>query len=273
MKITAADVAKLRKMTGAGMMDCKKALEEAKGDFDRAQEILREKGKQVSAKRSDRTASEGVVVAKVVDGSKAYMTCLACETDFVAKNDDFSKRAEDILDVAIKGDFDNLEELLAAKLGDLTVEEAVTETSGQTGEKVELPFYDKIEAAQCVVYVHNNNKIGAIVGFNKELPEDVAYDVAMQVAAMAPISISEEDCPEDIVERERNIGREQARQEGRPDNLLDKIADGKLRRFFADNTLLNQSFVKDPKQTVAAYLKAADKDATVVAFKRFSLND
>ncbi len=273
MEIKAADVAKLRKMTGAGMMDCKKALEEANGDYDRAQEIIREKGKLVSAKRADRTATEGVVVAKVVNGNKAYMTCLACETDFVAKNDDFSKSAEEILEVAIANDAANMDALMAAKVGNITVADVVTEKSGQTGEKVELPYYGKIEAQMCVVYIHSNKKLGAMIGFNKEISHEVAYDVAMQAAAMAPISISENDVPADIIEKERHIGREQARQEGKPEAMLDKIAEGKLRKFFSESTLLNQSFVKDPKKTVGAYIKEADKDATVVAYQRFSLND
>lgn len=272
MQITAADVAKLRKMTGAGMMDCKNALAEANGDFDRAQEIIREKGKLVSAKRADRTATEGVVVAKTI-GNKAYMLCLACETDFVAKNDDFGKSATEILDTAIAIDASTMDELLGAKVGGVTVADAITEKSGQTGEKVELPFYGKIEAPMVITYVHSNKKLGAMVGFNKEIPHDNAYDVVMQAAAMAPVSISEKDVPAEIIERERSIGREQARLEGKPENMLDKIAEGKLQKFFKESTLLNQAFVKDPKVSVGAYVKSIDKDATVVAFQRFSLND
>jgi elongation factor Ts len=272
MEIKAADVAKLRKMTGAGMMDCKNALIEANGDFDRAQEIIREKGKLVSAKRADRTATEGVVVAKVI-GNKAYMLCLACETDFVAKNADFGASANAMLEAAIAVDANTMEEVLAAKMGDVTIADAVTEKSGQTGEKVELPYYGKIEAPMCISYVHSNKKLGALIGFNKEIPHDAAYDVAMQAAAMAPVSISEHDCPPDVIERERHIGREQARLDGKPENMLDKIAEGKLRKFFSEYTLLNQSFVKDPKMTVDAYIKSVDKEATVVAYQRFSLND
>ncbi|MDL2320052.1 translation elongation factor Ts [Alistipes sp. OttesenSCG-928-B03] len=272
MEIKAADVAKLRKMTGAGMMDCKNALQEANGDFERAQEIIREKGKLVSAKRSDRDATEGVVVAKVI-GNKAYMLCLACETDFVAKNEDFGKSANEILEVAIATDANTMEELLAAKMGGVTVAEAVTEKSGQTGEKVELPYYGKIEAPMVVSYVHSNKKLGAVIGFNKEIAHETAYDVAMQAAAMAPVSISEKDVPADIVEKERQIGREQARLDGKPENMLDQIAEGKLKKFFKDSTLLNQAFVKDPKLSVDGYIKSVDKDATVVAYQRFSLND
>ena len=272
MEIKVADIAKLRKMTGAGMMDCKSALQDANGDFDRAQEIIREKGKLVASKRADRTATEGVVVAKVV-GNKAYMLCLACETDFVAKNEEFSASADAMLEAAIAADANNMDELLAVKMGDRTVGDAVTEKSGQTGEKVELPYYGKIEAPMCMIYVHSNRKLGALVGFNKEVSHEVAYDVTMQAAAMAPVSISEADCPAEIIEREKSIGREQARLDGKPEAMLDKIAEGKLRKFFSDSTLLCQAFVKDPKQTVGGYIKSADKDATVIAYQRFSLND
>lgn len=272
MEIKAADVAKLRKMTGAGMMDCKKALAEANGDYDKAQDIIREKGKLVASKRADRTATEGVVVAKVV-GQKAYLLCLACETDFVAKNAEFSASANAILDVAVANDAADLDTLFACKMSDRTVADIVTEKSGQTGEKVELPYYAKIEAPMCVYYVHNNNKLGALIGFNKEISAEVAHDVAMQATAMAPVSISPDDCPAEVVEKERHIGREQARLDGKPEAMLDKIAEGKLNKFFADSTLLSQAFVKNPKQTISAYIKEAASDATVVAYKRFSLND
>lgn len=272
MNITAADVAKLRKMTGAGMMDCKKALTEANGDFTRAQEIIREKGKLVSSKRADRTATEGVVTAKVVDG-KAYMLCLACETDFVAKNADFTNTANEILEIAIAADCKDMESLLAQKYGDVTVADAVTEKSGQTGEKVELPYYGRIEAPCCASYIHINNKLGAIIGFSGEVSAEVGKDIAMQATAMAPISIDKDDCPAEVVERERAIGREQARLEGKPEAMLDKIADGKLNKFFAENTLLNQAFVKEGKKTVRQYLDEHAKGINVVAYQRFSLND
>ena len=272
MEIKAADVAKLRKMTGAGMMDCKNALQEANGDFDRAQEIIREKGKLIASKRADRSATEGCVVAKVV-GDKAYMLCLACETDFVSKNADFVASANSLFDIAIKNDAADLDALNAVKEGGRTVAEIVTEKSGQTGEKVELAYYAKIEAPQCVVYVHINNKLGAMVGFNVAAPEDVAKDVVMQAAAMAPVSISEEDCAPEVIEKERQIGREQARLDGKPENMLDKIAEGKVKKFLAESTLLNQALVKDNKMTVGAFIKKANPAATVIAYKRFSLND
>lgn len=272
MEIKAADVAKLRAMTGAGMMDCKKALVEANGDFERAQDIIREKGKLVAAKRADRTATEGVVASKVV-GQKGYMICLACETDFVAKNSEFIHSANEILDIAVEADAADLDALNAYVKGGKTVAEIVTEKSGQTGEKVELAFYGKIEAPMCVTYIHMNNKLGTLVGFNKEIDAEVAKDVAMQAAAMAPLSIDKDDCDPKVIEHERTIGREQARQEGKPEAMLDKIAEGKVNKFLNENTLLNQALVKNNKLTVRAYIQGADKDATVVAYKRFSLND
>ena len=273
IEIKAADVAKLRKMTGAGMMDCKKALQEAEGDYARAQDIIREKGKLVANKRADRTATEGVVVTHVA-GTKGYMVCLACETDFVAKNADFGASAKAILDIAVKNDVPDMETLLATKNeAGTTVADLVTEKSGQTGEKVELPFYARVEAPYIAQYVHINNKLGTLIGFNKEVPYEVAHDVAMQATAMAPVSIDASDCPAEIIAKEREIGREQARLDGKPEAMLDKIAEGKVNKFLKENTLLNQSLVKNPKLTVGQFIKEADKEATVVAYKRFSLND
>ena len=195
MEIKAADVMKLRKMTGAGMMDCKNALIEAEGDFARAQDIIREKGKLVVAKRADRTATEGVVVTKIV-GQKAYLLCLACETDFVAQNAEYTASANAMLEVAVKNDAADRDALMASKNDEgHTVEEMVTEKSGQTGEKIELAYYARIEAPYCAAYVHFNKKLGTILGFNKEVPAEVAHTVAMQATAMAPVSISEADCP------------------------------------------------------------------------------
>ena len=222
MEIKAADVAKLRKMTGAGMMDCKKALIEAEGDYAKAQDIIREKGKLVAAKRADRSATEGVVVSKIV-GGKGYMLCLACETDFVAKNSEFSATANEILEIAVKADTVDLEALKAVSVeAGRTVADKVTEKSGQTGEKVELVYYAKIEAPMCVTYIHTNHKLGVLVGFNKEIAMETAKDVAMQAAAMAPIAIDRGDCDPAVVEKEREIGREQARLDGKPEAMLDK---------------------------------------------------
>lgn len=271
-EVKLADIAQLRKLTMAGMMDCKKALEEANGDMDRAIEIIREKGKLVASKRADRTSTEGVVVARVV-GAKAYMLCLACETDFVAKNEEFTKTANEILEVAIKNDSADMDTLLATKVGERTVADLVAEKSGQTGEKVELPFYGRIEAPCCAEYVHINKKLGSLVGFNKVIPAEVAHDVAMQATAMAPVSIDENDCPKDVLAKELEIGREQARLDGKPENMLDKIAEGKVKKFLKESTLWNQEFVKNPKVTIGQHVLAADKDAKIVSYIRFSLND
>ena len=276
MEIKAADVMTLRKMTGAGMMDCKKALIEAEGDFERAKDIIREKGKLVVSKRADRTATEGVVVSKIV-GEKAYLLCLACETDFVAANSEFSASAEAILELAVKNDVADQQALMAVKNDEgRTVEEIVTEKSGQTGEKVELAYYGRIEAPYCNAYVHFNKKLGTILGFNKEVPAEVAHTVAMQATAMAPISIDENDCPAEVVEKEKAIAMEQMKQDpknaNKPDAILEKIAEGKMRKFFEENTLLNQLVVGE-KKTIADFIKEADKEATVVAYKRFALGN
>ena len=274
MEIKAADVMKLRKMTGAGMMDCKKALQEAEGDFERAKDIIREKGKLVVSKRADRSASEGVVVTKIV-GQKAYLLCLACETDFVAQNSEFSASANQILEIAVANDAADVEALKAIKNAEgITVEEMVTEKSGQTGEKVELAYYGRIEAPYCNAYVHFNKKLGTILGFNKEVSEEVAHAIAMQATAMAPISIDENDCPAEVVEKEKAIALEMMKQDpknaNKPDAILAKIAEGKMRKFFEENTLLNQALVGE-KISIREYLQQADKEATVVAYKRFAL--
>ena len=276
MEIKAADVMKLRKMTGAGMMDCKKALAEAEGDFERAKDIIREKGKLVVSKRSDRTASEGVVVTKIV-GQKAYILCLACETDFVAQNSEFSASANQILEIAVANDAADVEALKAIKNAEgITVEEMVTEKSGQTGEKIELAYYARIEAPYCHAYVHFNKKLGTILGFNKEVSEEVAHTVAMQATAMAPISIDVADCPAEVVEHERKIAIEAMKQDpknaNKPEAILEKIAEGKMRKFFEENTLLNQCVVGE-KESIAEFIHKADKEATVIAYKRFALGE
>ncbi len=274
MEIKAADLMKLRKMTGAGMMDCKKALQEAEGDFERAKDIIREKGKLVVSKRADRTASEGVVVTKIV-GQKAYLLCLACETDFVAQNSEFTASANAILEIAVAADAADKDALLAIKNEEgRTVEEMVTEKSGQTGEKVELAYYGRIEAPYCNAYVHFNKKLGTVLGFNKEVSESVAHTIAMQATAMAPISIDENDCPAEVVEKEKAIALEMMKQDpknaNKPEAILEKIAEGKMRKFFEENTLLNQALVGE-KISIREYLQQADKEATVVAYKRFAL--
>ena len=274
MEIKAADVMKLRKMTGAGMMDCKKALIEAEGDFDRAKDIIREKGKLVVSKRADRNASEGVVVTKIV-GQKAYILCLACETDFVAQNSEFTASANAILDIAVANDSADVEALKVVKNAEgISVEDMVTEKSGQTGEKCELAYYARIEAPYCAAYVHFNKKLGTILGFNKEVSEEVAKTIAMQATAMAPLSIDENDCPAEVVEKEKAIALEMMKQDpknaNKPEAILAKIAEGKMRKFFEENTLLNQALVGE-KISIREFLQQADKEATVIAYKRFAL--
>lgn len=274
IEIKAADVMKLRKMTGAGMMDCKKALVEAEGDYDRAQDIIREKGKLVVAKRADRSASEGVVVTKIV-GNKGYMLCLACETDFVAQNAEFTASANAILEIAVAADAVDMAALLAVKNAEgRTVEEMVTEKSGQTGEKVELAYYARVEAPYINAYVHFNKKLGTLLGFNKEISDEVAHTIAMQATAMAPISIDIDDCPADVVAHEKTIALEQMKQDpknaNKPEAILEKIAEGKMRKFYEENTLLNQAVVGE-KESIREYLAKADKEAKIIAYKRFAL--
>jgi len=274
-EIKAADVAKLRKMTGAGMMDCKKALQEADGDFDKATEIIRKKGQAVANKRADREATEGVVLAKASgDGTKGFIIVLNCETDFVAKNDDFIKFAESILDLALENQPANLEELNSLSLSGKTVSDAVTEQVGVIGEKLELSFYNKIDAAQVTAYIHPGNKLASIIGLNQAVSnEQVGKDVAMQVAAMSPVALDKDDVSQDIQDKEIEIGKEQARKEGKPEAILEKIAMGKLNKFFKENTLLNQDFVKENKKSVKQYLQEIDKELTVTGFVRFGLKN
>lgn len=275
MEIKAADVAKLRQMTGAGMMDCKKALVEANGDYERAKEIIREKGKLVAAKRSDRETTEGAVIALTNgDHTQGILVCLSCETDFVAKNAEFQQLAKQIADVALKQMPADPEALKAVKLdNNLTVAEAVTEQTGKSGEKHDIPYYGKIEAPYIAQYIHINGKVATIVGFNKPIDEHAGREIAMQITAMNPVSISKDDCPQEVIDKELEIYREQIALEGKPANMVEQIAKGKLNKFFKESTLEEQTFVKDGKISVAAYLKTVDPEVKVVAFKRFSLND
>lgn len=268
--IKAADVAKLRKATGAGMMDCKKALQESEGDFDRAVEIIRKKGQAIANKRADREASEGSVQAKVSGGYGAVIS-LNSETDFVAKNEDFVAFTKSILDFALTEKPADLAALKASTMGGKTVEDLVTERSGMTGEKLELSYFDAISAESVIAYNHFGNNLATLVGFNKEVDEQVAKDVAMQVAAMAPVSVSENDVAPEIIESERKIGREKAIAEGKPENIVDRIADGMVKKFLKENTLMSQDFTKDSKISVAQYLKNSDSELTVTGFKRFSV--
>ena len=275
MAITAADVGKLRKMSGAGMMDCKKALTEADGDFDKAIEIIRKKGQSVANKRADRDATEGVVLAKVSeDGKNGVVVVLNCETDFVAKNESFVDITKSILDVALENLPADLDALKALELNGSSIKDLVIEQVGVIGEKLDLSFYGKISAETVVAYIHQGNKLATLVGFNKGgFDIQAGRDVAMQVAAMNPVAVSRDVVAATVVEKELEIGRELARNEGKPEAMLDKISQGRLNKYFKENVLLEQAFVKDNKQTVAKYLQSIDKDLTATEFIRFALDN
>jgi elongation factor Ts len=272
--ISAADVAKLRRVTLAGMMDCKKALEESGGNFDKAIEIIRKKGQAVASKRADKEATEGVVLAKVTqDNSLGAMIVLNSETDFVAKNADFISLAVKILDVALAGNPADLEGLRSLEMDGGSVADKVLEYVGIIGEKLELSYFEKIEAAHVQAYIHPGNRLATLVGFTKAgLDAQIYKDVAMQVAAMSPVAIDKDDVPPAMIAQEIEIGKEQARRDGKPENMLEKIAQGKLVKFFRESTLLNQDFVRDNKMTIRQYLESADKELTITAFRRFTLN-
>ncbi|MGM9787425.1 MAG: translation elongation factor Ts [Candidatus Cryptobacteroides sp.] len=331
MAITAADVMKLRKMTSAGMMDCKKALEEAEGDFNKAVGIIREKGKLVAAKRADRETTEGAVKTRVA-GGKAILVCLGCETDFVSRNSDFQNLAEAIADVAIANAPADLEALKACKMADgYTVEEAVEAQTGKTGEKHVLCYYAIVEAPFVSAYVHTlNGKLGALVGFNKEVPEALAKGIVMQVASMNPVALSAADCPKEVVDNELAVAVQKTREEmvqkavdaalkkaginpahvdsedhiesntakgwltpeqaaqareiiktvgeekaaNLNEQMIQNIANGRLQKFFKEQTLEEQEYqMSDDHISVKAALAAADKEAKILSFKRFSLSD
>jgi elongation factor Ts len=272
--INAADVAKLRRATLAGMMDCKKALEEADGNFDKAIEIIRKKGQAVANKRADRDATEGVVLSKTThDGKYGAIIVLNSETDFVAKNADFMALATRILDIALASKPANLEELKSLSLDGGKIVDKIVEYVGIIGEKLDLSYYEKIEAAYVQAYIHPGNRLATLVGFTKSGAVVQVYkDVAMQIAAMNPVAVDKDSVPESVIAQEIEIGREQARRDGKPEDMLEKIAQGKLSKFFKESTLLNQDFVKDNKMTIRQYLQSADKELTVTDFKRYSLN-
>ncbi len=272
-KITAAEVNKLRKTTGAGMMDCKNALVEAEGDFDKAIEILRKKGQKVAAKRADRASTEGAAIAKVNDNNTVGVAIvLGCETDFVGKNDSFVKLANDLADIALN--FADKDAFLAADFGGITVAEKLIEQTGVIGEKLEITAFEKIEAPFVGSYIHAGNKIATLVGLSSDAEgaATVAKDVAMQAAAMNPIALNEDGVDASVIEKEIEIAKDQLRAEGKPEAMLDNIAKGKLKRFFKDNTLVNQAFIKDSKKSVDQYVKESlGKDVNVTDFKRVAL--
>lgn len=264
------EIKKLRTMTGAGMMDCKKALQEADCDMEKAIELIRKRGQAIAAKRSDREAAEGCVLAAVKEGFAAIVA-VKCETDFVAKNADFVALTQNILNLALAQKINSKEALLAATIDGRTVADLITERSGVTGEKMELGYYEFLEGATTVEYMHPGNKLATIVAFAEAgVEHQVARDVAMQVAAMNPVALNRDEVPEHIKEQELEIGRDKAREEGKPEAILDRIAQGRLNKFFQENTLVEQEFIKDNKQTIATYCKA--NHATPTAFRRVNLN-
>ena len=271
-KATAAEVSKLRNATGAGMMDSKKALEEAQGDFDKAVEVLRKQGQKVAAKRADRDSTEGAVIAKINgEQTKGIIIALNCETDFVAKNEAFVAMANEIADLALT--VNSKEELLALPYAGITVGEKLIEQTGVIGEKIEIGTFQAIEGAIVNSYIHAGNKIGAVVSLsaNVEGASEVARDVAMQVAAMNPVALDETSVAQSVIDTELSIARETLVAEGKPENMIENIAQGKLQKFFKENTLVHQASIKDGKTSVQDVVKAVNADLKVTGFIRYSL--
>ena len=275
VNISAKEVNELRQKTGSGMMDCKKALVEAGGDFDKAIDILRKKGQKVSAARSNRETSEGIVIYKLSSNEdKASILSFTCETDFVAKNEDFQELASKILDTAFENNFSSVEEILSSKLDSLTIEQEIVNLIGKIGEKIELRQYENLEGEKIVPYIHAGNKLGVLVSLVNTSSVDyvsAGKDVAMQIAAMNPIALNKDGVDQSVIDKEIEIGKEQAIKEGKPENIVEKIAQGKLQKFFKENTLLSQPFVKDNSMTIESYLGTFSSDLTVDKFLRVSI--
>jgi elongation factor Ts len=276
MAITAQDVNKLRQMTGAGMMDCKKALQEADGDFEQAVDILRKQGQKVAAKRADNAVAEGTVLVNIsADGKNGKIIALACETEPVSNVEDFKNLAQTILEKAVADNTADKETLLSSTLADgRPVSEHIVDLVGKLGEKLEIVAYENVSADQVVPYVHSNGKLGVLVAFEGNNGTDIAdmgKDVAMQIAAMKPIAVDKDGVDAATVEREIEVGKEQARAEGKPEAMLEKIAQGKLQKFYKDNTLLNQEFVKDSSLTIRQLLDKTVKGLTVKSFNRIAI--
>jgi len=275
MKITATEVNALRKKTGAGMMDCKKALTEAEGNQEEAIKILRKKGQKVAEKRADRDAAEGVIIAKVSsDNSFAAVVRISCETDFVAKNDDFVAFVTSIADKAIENKITDVETLSNTEINGQKISELILEQLGKIGEKIEIVDYKTVSAAKTFAYIHPGNRLATIMGVNMDNVEDIATigkNVNMQIAAMAPVALNKDGVDPKIIENEIEIGKDQARKEGKPENLIEKIALGKLNKFYKENTLLAQAYLHDNKISIEQYLKNADKGLTVTEFHRLAL--
>jgi elongation factor Ts len=269
--ITAADINKLRQATGAGMMDCRKALTESNGDFEAAIDWLRKQGQKVAAKRSDREAKEGVIIANTTADHKAgIVLCISCETDFVSKNAEFVAFAQSIADAAIANNVKSAEELNAVEINGAKVSDMINDKLAAIGEKIEISKFERIEAPYVASYIHGSNRMGVLVGLTKEA-EEAGKDVAMQIAAMNPLAVDETSISAETIEREKNIAIEMIKAEGKPAEMAEKIAAGKMNRFFKDNTLMAQAFVKDGNKSVADYLKGVDVGLTVTDFKRVAL--
>jgi elongation factor Ts len=269
--ITAADINKLRQQTGAGMMDCRKALTESNGDFETAIDYLRKKGQKVAALRGDREAKEGVVIAKTTaDNKTGFIINVSCETDFVSKNAEYVAFAQSIMEAAIANNVKSIDELNSVKIGDDTVTDKMNEQVAKIGEKIGVSKFERVEAEYVAAYIHGAYRMGVLVGFNKEAVE-AGKDIAMQIAAMNPIAIDQNSVPAEIIAREKDIAIEQVKAEGKPAEMAEKIAIGKINKFFKESTLLAQPFVKDSNKSVSDYLKSIDTDLKVVSFKRIVL--
>ncbi|MEO5650465.1 MAG: translation elongation factor Ts [Ginsengibacter sp.] len=269
--ITAADINKLRQQTGAGMMDCRKALMESSGDFESAIDYLRKKGQKVAALRGDREAKEGVIIAKTTSDNKTgFIINVSCETDFVSKNAEYIAFAQSIMDAAIANNVNSVDELHKIKMGNETIADKLNEQVARIGEKISVSKFEKIEAPYVAAYIHGSYRMGVLVGLNK-VNEEVGKDVAMQIAAMNPIAIDASGVSEETIAREKNIALEQVKAEGKPAEMAEKIATGKINKFFKESTLLAQAFVKDGNKSVGDYLKSIDADLKVIEFKRVAL--
>ena len=274
-QITAKQVNELRKQTGAGMMDCKKALIETAGNFEKAIDVLRKKGQKVAAKRADRDAVEGVVLSIVASDMKSgAIMCLNCETDFVAKNDSFVDLAKSILNLALKAKATSIDNIKTLQFdSSMTISDKLLEQTGVIGEKIELSNYFIIESEHVAGYIHPGNKLASLVGFNMAISEanEVGKNIAMQIAAMNPLGIDESNISSDIIEKEMEIGKDLARKEGKPEDMLERIATGRLKKFFKENTLIHQAYIKDSKKTIMQYLQESNNALQVSDFKRVNL--
>jgi elongation factor Ts len=275
VNISAKDVNELRKKTGSGMMDCKKALVEAEGNFQKAIDILRKKGQKVSVARSNRETSEGVVLCKLnSDESQASILSFTCETDFVSKNEDFQSLAQDIMKVAFENNLESIDEVLASEINGSTIEQLILEMVGKIGEKIKISDFRIMSGEKIVPYIHAGSKLGVLVSINNTANTDyvtAGKDIAMQIAAMNPIALDKDKVDQSVIEKEIEIGKEQARKEGKPEQIIEKIAQGKLQKFFKENTLLSQSFVKDNSLTIKSYLATFSKELSIESFIRISI--